>query len=59
MKEFLLLANCTFMASDIDDALRRLATHLLRVHTGRSSSLLTSGEISLSRNDESPAKLDN
>jgi len=59
MKEFLSLANCTFMADDIDDAMKQLEMHFWRIRNGKDSSLLTSGEISLSRNDGSPAKLDN
>ena len=59
MKEFLLLANCTFMADDIDDAMEKLEVHFWRIRNGKGSALFTSGEISLSRNEEPPAKLDN
>jgi len=44
-REFRLQADCTFFATDIDDAMTRLATHFQHVRDGAESECLASGSI--------------
>ena len=45
VKEFVLLATCTFEAESIDDAFSKLARHFHALSIGKTTSLFTSGEI--------------
>ena len=47
MKTFRLSADCEFEADDIEDAMTRLARHLLRVADGQDSDLLIAGSITI------------
>ena len=45
LKNFKVEANFTLEATDINDALERIATHLLNVSLGHETHIITSGSI--------------
>lgn len=47
VKEFVLLATCTFEAESIDDACSKLARHFHALSIGKPTKLITSGPIDI------------